>query len=426
MRFGLRSLQASVLLAAAAVVALAATPSSATAGDFRAVQGAVAPAARANDETAHLPAAEAIAPAPATRPPGGKSGHLTAIPAIPAVPGGGPPPHPKPPPAAPSVVSTNSYFTLLQCRLFDSRQPADAPALQSGVARTIQVTGNCGVPASAKMVAINATVTQPSSAGSVELYPGDGTPTGLALDDFAAGQTRANNAVVQLALGGAGTLNALLTTAAGGQSTDFILDVSGYFAEGAPVAVDDSYTAGFQTPLAQAAPGVLANDTLNGAAIVSYGATTGSEQTTIGAATPTSAGGSIMLNADGSLTYAPPTGFKGDDTFKYVLQNGIGSSTATVTISVGKADQTITFTSTAPAGATVGGPTYNVTATASSGLTVAFTIDAAAASRDGGGRGGAPHQDGGGRRGGGGWGGRPPRPPRRPGCARSRVRRCRS
>jgi hypothetical protein len=47
---------------------------------------------------------------------------------------------------------------------------------------------------------------------------------------------------------------------------------------------------------------------------------------------------------------------------------------------VGKGDQTITFTSTAPAGATVGGPTYTVTATASSGLTVAFTIDPAASS----------------------------------------------
>ena len=47
---------------------------------------------------------------------------------------------------------------------------------------------------------------------------------------------------------------------------------------------------------------------------------------------------------------------------------------------MGKGDQTITFTSTAPTGATVGGPTYNVTATASSGLTVTFTIDAAASS----------------------------------------------
>lgn len=47
---------------------------------------------------------------------------------------------------------------------------------------------------------------------------------------------------------------------------------------------------------------------------------------------------------------------------------------------IGKGDQIITFTSTAPAAATVGGATYNVTATATSGLTVTFTIDASAAS----------------------------------------------
>jgi len=59
---------------------------------------------------------------------------------------------------------------------------------------------------------------------------------------------------------------------------------------------------------------------------------------------------------------------------------GCIGSTATLSFPVGKGDQTITFTSTAPAGATVGGPTYNVTATASSGLAVTFTIDAEARS----------------------------------------------
>lgn len=47
---------------------------------------------------------------------------------------------------------------------------------------------------------------------------------------------------------------------------------------------------------------------------------------------------------------------------------------------VGKGAQTISFTSSAPAGAAVGGATYSVTATATSGLPVTFTIDAAAAS----------------------------------------------
>ena len=55
------------------------------------------------------------------------------------------------------------------------------------------------------------------------------------------------------------------------------------------------------------------------------------------------------------------------------------SNTATSTINVtAKQNQTISFTSSAPAGAMVGGPTYNVTATATSGLTVTFAIDASA------------------------------------------------
>lgn len=47
---------------------------------------------------------------------------------------------------------------------------------------------------------------------------------------------------------------------------------------------------------------------------------------------------------------------------------------------VARGSQTIGFTSTAPVAATVTGPTYTVTATASSGLPVAFTIDASASS----------------------------------------------
>jgi parallel beta-helix repeat protein len=45
---------------------------------------------------------------------------------------------------------------------------------------------------------------------------------------------------------------------------------------------------------------------------------------------------------------------------------------------VGKADQTITFTSTAPTNAVAGGATYTSTATATSGLVVSLTIDASA------------------------------------------------
>src|SRR5262249_28615872 len=105
-----------------------------------------------------------------------------------------------------------------------------------------------------------------------------------------------------------------------------------------PVAVADSFATKINTATTQPAPGVLANDTLNGASIFSYGATTGGEQTTIGAVTPTSAAGSVSLNADGSFSYTPAAGFHGVDTFKYVLKSPGGcTSTATVSISVAAA-----------------------------------------------------------------------------------------
>jgi Bacterial Ig domain len=101
-----------------------------------------------------------------------------------------------------------------------------------------------------------------------------------------------------------------------------------------PVASPDSYNTPQSTPLSVPAPGVLANDTLNGATIASYGASTGTEQTSIGASTATTQGGTVTLNADGGFSYNPTSGFAGFDTFKYVLVNSAGSSTATVTLTV--------------------------------------------------------------------------------------------
>src|SRR6185369_189044 len=55
-----------------------------------------------------------------------------------------------------------------------------------------------------------------------------------------------------------------------------------------------------------------------------------------------------------------------------------GGRTYQLDVAVG--DQTITYTSVPPGSATVGGATYDVTATASSGLPVTFSIDATATS----------------------------------------------
>ncbi len=112
-----------------------------------------------------------------------------------------------------------------------------------------------------------------------------------------------------------------------------------------PLPFNDAYSATQNTTLTVPQPGVLANDTLNNAAIGSYGIN-GAEQTAIGAGTPTAAGGTIRLNADGSFQYEPGS-FTGSDTFKYVLVNSVAAATASVTITV-QANNVIDFVVTSP------------------------------------------------------------------------------
>lgn len=114
-----------------------------------------------------------------------------------------------------------------------------------------------------------------------------------------------------------------------------------------PLAVDDSYSTPQSSQLNVSAPGVLENDTLNGATILGYGALSGTEQNTIGAATPTASGGTIRLNGDGSFRYDPAGSFSGSDTFRYTVSNAAGNATATVTITV-QASNAIDFNVTAP------------------------------------------------------------------------------
>jgi hypothetical protein len=85
--------------------------------------------------------------------------------------------------------------------------------------------GKCGIPADADALALNVTVVGPTSLGHVIVFPsGAGVPNASTLN-YRAGQTRANNAIVPLGAGGA-------VAVACGQSsgtTDFIIDVNGYF-----------------------------------------------------------------------------------------------------------------------------------------------------------------------------------------------------
>jgi hypothetical protein len=102
--------------------------------------------------------------------------------------------------------------------------------------------------------------------------------------------------------------------------------------------------------------------TYNGSGSVSAGATSGLT-VTFGSTTTavcTVSGSTVTYVGAGNCTLTADQG--GDS-------NWNAASQVTRTFTVAKADQTVTFTSTAPTGATAGGATYTVSATASSGLT---------------------------------------------------------
>jgi hypothetical protein len=97
--------------------------------------------------------------------------------------------------------------------------------LQAGEVRVFQVSGACGVPPTAKAVAVNLAVTQPLAPGYLTLAP-DGPASPLASSiNFLPGQTLANNTVLPL---GDGT-GAIQVKAATGGTVQLIVDVSGYF-----------------------------------------------------------------------------------------------------------------------------------------------------------------------------------------------------
>jgi hypothetical protein len=132
-------------------------------------------------------------------------------------------------PAVASSTGALNFYTLSPCRLLDTRNafgPLGGPALASGSQRVVPATGTCGIPTTAKALALNVTVVTAPGLGSVSLFPGDGVPA-VNVINFGIGQTRADNVVLKLSSSGSGTLGLVSTSPAG--PVHVLLDVSGYF-----------------------------------------------------------------------------------------------------------------------------------------------------------------------------------------------------
>ncbi|HBL28122.1 MAG TPA: hypothetical protein DD490_14915, partial [Acidobacteria bacterium] len=130
----------------------------------------------------------------------------------------------------PIALRSFDLYTVVPCRLLDTRNaagPFGGPALTSGVPRTFQATGSCGVPATAKAIAVNITVIAPPAAGFLRVYPdGDPIPNATTIN-FSAGQILSNNAI--LPLGPTGGIQVLSTLFPSGNAVHVAVDVMGYF-----------------------------------------------------------------------------------------------------------------------------------------------------------------------------------------------------
>ena len=122
------------------------------------------------------------------------------------------------------------FYTLPPCRALDTRDANGAfggPALAAGVDRTFDLAGRCGIPATATAVAVNLTALGSSAAGNLSAFPGGTAAPRTSVINFAAGQTRANNAILPLSRDGHGALTVRAGVPAG--TVEVVLDVNGYF-----------------------------------------------------------------------------------------------------------------------------------------------------------------------------------------------------
>ncbi len=121
------------------------------------------------------------------------------------------------------------FYPVTPCRIVDTRDapgPNGGPALEGGEARVFGITGPCGIPSSARAVALNLTAVNPAAAGSLLLYP-EGEPRPMASSiSFSRGKTRANNGIAATGVGSRIVAYCDMPT---GTTVDIVLDVVGYF-----------------------------------------------------------------------------------------------------------------------------------------------------------------------------------------------------
>ncbi|MBK8595890.1 MAG: hypothetical protein IPN83_09940 [Holophagales bacterium] len=128
-----------------------------------------------------------------------------------------------------SLPVPTKLHTVTPCRVADTRDPAGPTAgspLGGAETAVIPVTGRCGIPSTAISVAANVTLVNPTTTGAVSVSSGGPLTSASTEVPATAGKTRALHLTPSLGTAGSLSFRANLPP---GASTDFLLDVSGWF-----------------------------------------------------------------------------------------------------------------------------------------------------------------------------------------------------
>ena|GEM_PF-690660 len=223
-----------------------------------------------------------------------------------------------------SPAAAEGFFTVPLCRIYDSR---NSTALTSSVLRTIQITGACGIPATAKAISANVTSVSPSGAGWMTFYPGNVSSSPFADTtsslNFDTGVfARANNVILLLSTDGTGKVNVLPFVAGSPGQVHLVIDVYGYSSEDAAPAPGAQGPLGFQvlTPCrvvdtrtsTSLSAGTARSFTFQGVCGIPAGAAAVAVNAT--AVWPTAAGYVVLYPSDGGLPPVSTLNFNAEPT----------------------------------------------------------------------------------------------------------------
>jgi hypothetical protein len=129
-------------------------------------------------------------------------------------------------PVAQPTAPATGFAPVPPARLVDTRTDGVTPRLGAGTMTRIQVTGHGGVPAGAKAVLTNTTVTEPTGSGFLTMWNCSAERPEVSTLNFAMYETVANTATIPL--DAAGGLCAFSSV-----SADLVIDIGGYYSASA-------------------------------------------------------------------------------------------------------------------------------------------------------------------------------------------------